>query len=131
LSLPAPDAGRWLTVLAGVLGLATVTLAALGSHAVDLADERAIRLWHTAVGMLGLHAAALLGVAALRLRLAPALLLAGGWLMGAGCLLFSGTLLLRAIGVAGLPALLPPAGGLLLISGWACIVLTGIRKSPD
>lgn len=114
------EAGRWLVAAAAALGLATVMLAALGSHAVELTDERAQSLWNTATGMLGFHAIAVLGIAALAATRCSRWFAAAAVSMLLGTALFSGTLLLRAAGVAELEAF-PPVGGLLLMAGWLCL----------
>lgn len=122
------EAGRWLVAAAAALGLATVVLAALGSHAVELPDESAQRLWQTATGMLGFHALAMLGIAALAATRRSRWLATAAVSMLLGTVLFSGTLLLRAAGVAELPAF-PPVGGLLLMIGWLCLGIGAFSRS--
>ncbi|MEJ8568408.1 DUF423 domain-containing protein [Elongatibacter sediminis] len=104
-------------------------LAAVGSHAVSFADEHAASLWRTATGMLGFHALALLGIAALVDRHGSLWLAGSALAMVAGCVLFSGTLLLRAAGLALLPGVLAPVGGVLLMAGWVALGLTGVMKT--
>ena len=127
MSPPEAAGTRGLVLLAAAMGLATVLLAALGSHAVELPDQRAVGLWQTGAAMLGLHALAVLAIASLGQGLATRLLPAAALLMGAGSLLFSSTLMLRAGGVAMLPAAVPPTGGLLLMAGWVCVGLAAVR----
>ena len=123
------NAGGWPILIAAILGLATVVLAAAGSHVVDLPDERALRLWQTATAMLGFHALALLGIGTLlMLRGQVPPLTSAALLMTAGCLLFSGSLLLNATGIVATAGMVPPLGGLLLIGGWVCLGLAGARQ---
>lgn len=126
--MTAPPGGRWILVAAAVGGGATVALAALGSHAVSLADLRAASLWNTAVALLGFHALALLAIASLRANRRSRLLDAAALAMAAGSLVFSGSLLLRATGNTYLPPGLPPVGGLLLLLGWALLLSAGFRR---
>lgn len=127
MSTAAAACGRGLVLLAAGMGLATVLCGALGSHAVELPDDRAVRLWNTATGMLGLHALAVLGIAALRQGLVTRLLPAAALLMTAGSVLFSGSLLWRAADSSmALPAFVPPAGGSLLMAGWICLAMAAL-----
>lgn len=124
-------AGPVLVALAGLLGLSTVLLAAVGAHAVSFPDPEAAQLWNTANAMLGFHALAVLGIAALYRSAPSSWLLAATGLMLVGTALFCGTLLLRASGISAVPLPLPPLGGLLLMAGWICLGLAGIGRHPD
>jgi uncharacterized membrane protein YgdD (TMEM256/DUF423 family) len=48
--------------------------------------------------------------------------------MGAGALLFSGTLYLRAVGVDAFPGPVTPLGGLIAMTGWMTLIMTLVRK---
>lgn len=104
---------RLTLLLAGMLGAAGVALSAMAAHG---ADQR----------LLGTAAAACMAQA-------PALLaLAIGWekirtaafaavLIGLGCLLFAGDLVLRARFGQGLFPMSAPTGGFMMIAGWIAV----------
>lgn len=120
----------WL-VIAGLSGFLAVLAGAVGSHALrgwvssELLDQYAIAAtYHT------YHSLALLAIAVLAARRR------GGWLTDAagvcfvlGILLFSGSLYGKALtGIRAL-SLITPAGGVLLMLGWLCLALAGLRSS--
>ncbi len=77
--------------------------------------------------MLGMHALALIGLAALADRLPTRPLLVSGGAFIAGMVLFVGAVLLRAIaGVA--PGPVAPAGGVLLIGGWIALLVASLPR---
>ena len=104
---------KGIAVLGGLLGLSGVLLAALGSHAVPGMEnpENGIN-WRTANLLQLVHAAVLLGLAALaRTGASPLLRLAASLIM-LGVVLFSGSLYVMV--AYGLESTynLAPAGGL-------------------
>ncbi|MBN9043062.1 MAG: hypothetical protein BGP05_05170 [Rhizobiales bacterium 62-47] len=105
---------RCLAALAGVIGASGVALGALAVHQPDAA-----RLG-IASSMLLFHAAALLGLLALReahvLHGRLGLVAASG--MALGVLLFAGDLTLRQYAGHGLFPRAAPTGGTLLIASW-------------
>lgn len=117
----------WLA-MGGVYGLLGVLLGAFGAHAMRArlpADM--LRIWETAVQYQFWHALALLAVGLLASRAAGAWLNAAGWTFTLGVLIFSGSLYALALsGVRTLGAV-TPVGGLLLIAGWACLLLAIAR----
>lgn len=78
--------------------------------------------WQTAVQYQMWHALALVA-----LGLGPVRARTVGWLLGAGILLFSGSLYLMALTGIRAFAILTPLGGLLLILGWAALALAAFR----
>jgi uncharacterized membrane protein YgdD (TMEM256/DUF423 family) len=110
---------RILATVAGVMGAAGVTLGALAAHQPDAA-----RLG-TASSMLLFHAAALLGLLALRqtdiLEARLGVVAAGGMTLGA--LLFAGDLTLRQFTGHSLFPMAAPTGGTLLIASWLLAAL--------
>ena len=119
-----------LGALAALMGGAGVALAATAAH------RGGGDFGQTAAYFLTLHAAALLGVAALargfadRPAFARALLVAGGAL-GLGTILFSADLATRAFSGDRLFPMAAPAGGSLTILGWlalAAILLAGALR---
>lgn len=116
------DIARGLIVCAGIMGAAGVALAAAGAHLPDAA-----RL-STAALMLLLHAAAILGVAALAERgvTQPMLgLIAGtGFVLGAS--LFAGDLAARFFAERGLFPRAAPTGGILLMLSWLLLSIAAM-----
>jgi uncharacterized membrane protein YgdD (TMEM256/DUF423 family) len=120
------SAERWLALAAALLGLAAVVLAALGSHAVDMQGQAALRqIWHTASMMHMFHAAALLALAGLKgdRRWVGR----GAWLLVAGTVIFCGSLYLRVL-LPTASAPVAPFGGFLLMLGWLLIALGFLRE---
>ncbi|SFK32690.1 DUF423 domain-containing protein [Methylocapsa palsarum] len=103
------------TFFAGLAGGGGVILAAMAAHGV--ADPKL----QTAAEFLMIHAAAAIAVTAVSVA-APQ---TGVWFLGAasffliGSLLFCGDLSVRALNGSKLFAFAAPAGGVLLILGWA------------
>ena len=114
----------WI-VLGALTGLGGVAMAALAAHGLSQLEPAALRMVNSAIQMQGWHA--------------PALVLAGLWaqrggllahLAGAafavGILLFCGAVYSLALrGVSW--GLVAPAGGTLLMVGWALIGLSALR----
>lgn len=111
-----------LLVLAGLMGASGIILAAAGAHAAPHAGL------DSAASMLLLHAAAMLGGAALMHQTAlwrPLALTAfAAWVVGA--VLFSGDIALRAFAGHRLFPMAAPSGGVILILGWLLFVAAAI-----
>jgi uncharacterized membrane protein YgdD (TMEM256/DUF423 family) len=111
---------RAARITAGAAGLSGVALGAFGAHALAgvLARHGTADLWKTAVLYHLVHAAALLWASSAEPFL-PGVVRC--W--AAGILLFSGSLYLLAVtGITFLGAV-TPLGGLLLLGGWAALLL--------
>jgi uncharacterized membrane protein YgdD (TMEM256/DUF423 family) len=122
---------RGLALAAALLGLGAVLLGALGSHVVDLNDAQARHRWNIALQIHYFQAAALMALAALTATtVAGRKLFLAGWLQVSGTLVFCGSLYLGAAGIGGLPGWITPAGGLVLILGWAALVVTLFISRP-
>ena len=107
--------------LAGFLGVA---FGAFGAHALRarLSPEM-LAVFETGVRYQMYHALALLLVAATIPRFGGWLIVAAGWLMTVGIVLFSGSLYALALtGVTTLGAI-TPIGGLAFLAGWACLAI--------
>ena len=119
-------AERLLIVLGALAGLGAVGMAAAASHALPARlDPAAMAAVGSAVQMQGWHALALLACA-LWSPQGGALARAAGAAFALGTALFCGAIYLRTL--AGLsigPA--APAGGVLLMLGWALLGLSAIR----
>lgn len=123
---------RILWILLGLLGLAAVALGAYGSHAAAFAEPRLQAIFETAVRYHFAHLPAL-AFAALLGSLAPALARragVAGALFLAGILLFSGSLYLKALGLADLTSPAAPAGGFVLMAGWLALAWAGLGLRP-
>jgi len=107
----------FILILAALYGASGVILAAAAAHAAPGAGL------DSAAYMLLLHAAAVLGGAALvqqGLLWRPLAVLAlAAWLLGAG--LFAGDVALRAFAGHRLFPMAAPSGGIILIAGWLAL----------
>lgn len=110
---------RILAALSGLMGAAGVALAAMAAHLPDAA-----RLG-SASSMLLFHAAAVLGVLALKRHrvLHDRIGLAASCAMVIGALLFAGDLVLRQFAGYSLFPMAAPTGGTLLIASWLVMAL--------
>ena len=118
---------RFALVFAGISGLIGVALGAGAAHALKrMLDERALALVETAVRYQLIHAAALVGLAALIVRPWPALQWVA-WAWALGTVLFCGSLYLLAF--TGLRGFAPvaPLGGLAFIVGWGLLAFFALR----
>ena len=115
-------ADRLLIALAGLSGLAGVALSAAGAHATGGSNLE------TAGRFLLIHAAALVGLAALAGTglVHPGVARAGCWAILVGVALFAGDLGMRVWRGAALFPMAAPAGGILLMIGWAAIALSAL-----
>ncbi len=125
---------RFLLILAPLYGMTAVVLGAFGAHALkNKLGADALVSYETGVRYQLVHAILLL-VLALWHRHAPSpMLVASGVCVASGILLFSGSIYLLATreltGLAWGRILGPitPLGGLLLIIGWALLLVWAIR----
>ncbi len=117
---------RIVAFTAALLCLSAVTLAALGSHVINMRGLQGI--WQTASIIHFFNAAALMGLAALLTQQNSRHLWWGAWLIGLGTVVFCGSIYLHVMtghtlaGVA-------PTGGLLMMLGWLLVTLSFLRKS--
>jgi uncharacterized membrane protein YgdD (TMEM256/DUF423 family) len=119
---------RGIALVAALYGLSAVVLAALGAHLLPADQAAAQKLWATALQMHIFHAAALLALAALAAHRDSSPLRWSGLMMVLGVLLFSGSLYLRAVGLEIVPGPLTPAGGIILMLGWALLIVDLIGR---
>jgi uncharacterized membrane protein YgdD (TMEM256/DUF423 family) len=111
---------RLLAALAGLLGAAGVAGSAAAAHLGGPALS-------TAAQFALFHASAILGALWLaRSGLArPRAALAGGWLLAAGTVLFSGAVALGSFGLHPVP-MAAPTGGTTLILAWLVLALSAV-----
>jgi len=124
---------RVFVILSGVLGFSAVALGAFGAHALrsrlEMLPDGVKRLewWNTAAHYHLVHAVALGFVAWLAHRGAGTSSSVAGWCFVAGIGLFSGSLYLMTLTGHTKLGAITPIGGLLLMVGWAAIVVAGSR----
>lgn len=112
---------RAIVGLAGLIGLAGVALSAAAAHGPGGPNL------DTAARFLLVHAAALLGLAALQGSvLAPRLAALAGFVMVTGLALFCGDLVRRAYAGVGLFPMSAPAGGFALMAGWLLVAVAAL-----
>ena len=112
---------RMIAVAGAVAGALSVVLGAFGAHALRATlDATALQTWHTAVEYQFWHALALLAVAQ-----APVSRLrdAGAVLIGAGIVLFCGSLYALALGAPRVLGAVTPFGGAAFIAGWIVLAM--------
>ena len=116
--------GRGQIVFAGLSGAIMVGMGALASHS---GGGEAAREWLRTGAQYGLwHSLALVGVAALAARGAESRWLTFSAIaFGAGIMLFSGSLFLRALFAWHWISMATPLGGLCFIAGWLLLAVHG------
>ena len=115
-------------VIGAVLAGLGVALGAFGAHGLKgTLSADMLANFETGVRYQMYHALALLAVAWAYAQWQKPLLVAGGWLMVAGVVIFSGSLyVLSLTGLRWLGAI-TPIGGVALIVGWGCLVVAALR----
>jgi uncharacterized membrane protein YgdD (TMEM256/DUF423 family) len=113
---------RLFMVAAGLAGFAGVALSAMAAHGPGGPNL------DTAARFLLIHAAALVGLAALLSGGALSLAVGriAGLLLIAGLVLFCGDLVRRAFADQPLFPMAAPTGGFVLMAGWALVALAGL-----
>ncbi|TQV82528.1 DUF423 domain-containing protein [Exilibacterium tricleocarpae] len=119
-------------LIAAANGLIAVALGAFGAHGLkSRLPEALMSTYQTGVQYHFYHALALLGVSILLLRPLPGpppgLLVAGGWLLVAGIVLFCGSLYWLALGGPRWLGPVTPLGGLCFILAWLLLLLSAWR----
>ncbi len=121
------NASARVVALAGtILALSAVILAAMGSHLFDMNGLQGI--WQTASNIHLFNSAALLGLAALLVKLESHSLKWGAWLIVLGTVVFCGSIYLHVITGRTMSGV-TPSGGLLMMAGWLLAIFAFLRKS--
>lgn len=130
------DQIRWI---ASFLGATGVAVGAAGAHGLQktLAKNGMQAAWGVASTYHLLHAAAILGVAALckayesEQNGPPRQIVRAGQFLAAGTAMFSGSIYLLALGIGPKKILGPitPIGGMLMIGGWAMLGMASSSSS--
>ena len=116
---------RMWIVLGALTGLTGVAMAALAAHGLSSLDPAALRMVDSAVQVQGWHAPALVLVGLWARRGGPLAHLAGA-AFALSTLSFCAAVYLRALSGVSL-GLVAPAGGLLLMLGWALLGLSALN----
>jgi uncharacterized membrane protein YgdD (TMEM256/DUF423 family) len=124
---------RIFVILSGLLGFSAVALGAFGAHGLrsrlgPLPDGvKRLEWWNTAAHYHLTHALALALAAWLVHRGAGSSATVAGWSFVAGVGLFSGSLYTMTITGQTKLGAVTPFGGLLLLIGWAAVMVAGWR----
>ena len=115
--------------IAGLFMATGIVVGALAAHALQkVLEARQLESLHTAVNYQLFNALGLLAIGLLmRADDLPALRVVSGLLI-AGILAFSGGIYLMLAGAPRMLGLVTPAGGILLIAGWAWFAVTMLRR---
>lgn len=110
------------------MGFVGVAAGAFGAHAIR-ARVSAERLdnWKTAADYQLWHALATVAAALIAVRWASGAAAAAGWCFVVGVLVFSGSLYALALTDRRTLGAVTPLGGVLLLAGWALLVVAAIR----
>lgn len=118
----------WLA-LGAVYGFLGVALGAFGAHALKTRlSAELLAVWKTAVEYQMYHALALLGVGLLLRQVgtsAPLQWAGAGFALGV--LLFSGSLYALCLSGVRVLGAITPFGGMLLLAGWALLLVAALR----
>jgi uncharacterized membrane protein YgdD (TMEM256/DUF423 family) len=118
---------RVATGVAGALGLSAVAIGAFGAHGLrGRLDPAMLEIYRTGALYHLIHALAVLAVALAADRLRRATLIVVLFTMGV--VVFSGSLYALAITSVVQFGAVTPIGGVLLLAGWAAIVLEAARR---
>ncbi len=125
-------AARRLLIVGALLLAAATALGAWAAHGLEsLLDAGSVATFRTGVEYHFYHALGLLGIGLLVERIGPQrLLVASGWLLIAGILMFSGSLYVLAFGVGRFLGPVTPLGGLAFIAAWCCLAVSLWRSTP-
>jgi uncharacterized membrane protein YgdD (TMEM256/DUF423 family) len=126
------DARGWIAAAAGG-GAISVVGGAFAAHGLDpIGGGKAIGWLQTASLFGGLHALAMLAVAALaglgRINDSAARVVQALFLLGS--ILFSGALYVLALGGPRWLGAVAPAGGIAFIAGWVSLAVSALRDGP-
>ncbi len=119
---------RTTLTIAATLGLTAVAAGTFGAHVLkDRVEPDLIAVFETGARYHAYHALAILAMCGFIDRLGKA----GGvavWLFAVGTVIFAGTLYALAITGQRRLGAVTPIGGLLLMAGWATLIVTAMRR---
>ncbi|MEX2215671.1 MAG: DUF423 domain-containing protein [Phycisphaeraceae bacterium] len=116
-------------IIAGILGFTGVLAGTVAAHVIQkqITSEK-LETFKTGVHYHLLHAAAVLGVAAVAAGDRRKCIAAAGWLFTLGVLLFSGSLYVYACWNVKLFAHVAPFGGGAMMAGWIGLIVAGVMR---
>lgn len=119
-----------LLILGALNGALAVALGAFGAHGLkSRVDGAMLAVWQTASEYHFLHALALLLVGTLAKQFGGGGVLAAGWVLCAGMVIFSGSLYLLVLSGQRWLGTITPLGGTVLIIGWLMLAWALIRQA--
>jgi len=123
----SPDS-RFALIAGAVLAATGVALGAFGAHGLKaMLSPEALGWWQTAVQYQMWHAIGLVAIGA-----APVAQTRGpAWMIAAGTAIFSGSLYAMALSDARWLGAITPAGGVLMIAGWAWLAWRAATKTAS
>ena len=117
---------NWI-IAAGFTGFIAVAFGAFAVHGLeDQVSERALAAIKTGSDYALLHAAALLGLAALSDK-GGRIAMFAGWAFVIGVALFSGSVFVFGLSEFTAHLWITPVGGACLLAGWALVVISGLK----
>ncbi|KRE35576.1 DUF423 domain-containing protein [Paenibacillus sp. Soil522] len=108
-----------------------IALGAFGAHGLEkhLSDHY-IEIFETGVRYHMYSALGLMLIALFAKQIgASKLVLNGGRLIGAGIVLFSGSLYVLSLSGASKLGIITPFGGVALLAGWTCVIVAAFKKA--
>lgn len=121
--------GHLFIAIGAVLAAASVGAGAFGAHGLaERLDPRSLELWETAARYLMYGALGVIGTGVLERLWASKLLVAAGWCLLAGAVVFSGTVFALAVGAPRFLGAVTPLGGLLLIAGFLLLAWAALDR---
>lgn len=119
----------WL-VIGAICGLLAVIMGAIGAHALQDMEPRALGGFKTAAQFHMYHALAIM-LAALVTRFSPVWATRAAWTFLAGIILFSGSLYLWAFTGLHVLGFTTPLGGLAFMIGWGLLAVAGWKSEAE
>ena len=120
--------GRALLAVGALLGFLGVAAGAFGAHAIrERVSPERLDIWKTASDYQVWHALATIVAGFAAVRWASGSAAAAGWSFVFGVLAFSGSLYAVALTDRRKLGSLTPIGGVLLLAGWALLLIAAIR----
>jgi uncharacterized membrane protein YgdD (TMEM256/DUF423 family) len=121
--------GHLFIAIGAVLAAASVGAGAFGAHGLaDRLDPRSLEVWETAARYLMYAAFGMIATGTLERLWAQRLLVAAGWTLLAGAVVFSGSLFALAVGAPRGLGAVTPIGGLLLIAGFLFLAWAALDR---
>ena len=120
--------GRALLAAGAALGLVGVAAGAFGAHAIrDRVTPERLANWQTAADYQLWHALAAIVAGFAATRWASGSAAAAGWCFAGGVVVFSGSLYALALTDRRKLGAITPVGGVVLLAGWALLLIAAIR----